>query len=75
MFEDIKIGNGGYDMVGPTQGTPSKSLNKIPNKDITASSMYMNGDYHQQLNNMAMNMGMSNLALQGAGIIHGKGPN
>jgi len=33
--------------------------------------MYMNGDYHQQLNNMAANMGMSSLALQGAGIIHG----
>jgi hypothetical protein len=50
--------------------TPSKMPKQLPT-DLTQSSMLMNGDYHQQQLKQAMNMGMSNLALKGAGIIHG----
>ena len=50
-------------------GTPQQISQK--QSILPQNSMLMNSDHHSQLNKLAMGMGMSNLALKGAGIIHG----
>lgn len=58
-FENVLIGQNGTPQKKSAPQKLTQNMNHINNGATDQSSLMVNGDYHQQLNKMAMNLGMS----------------